>query len=116
MRPRFLRMGAMATAALAAILLIESTTALDLDGNSKGKHLAYSGQLITLTLDSDWTKIGSSNEAVVKTLATEGDTHYLIAAAPGTSYLHALFAPPCLRAVPRCAVLEMIWSVEMEVA
>ena len=115
MRSSRLTAAAVVVAVLVIAVGIEWATTMSIEGGSTDTRHAFPGELIALRLSPDWINVGSSNPVVVTPIFTGDSNYYFIAGLPGSSRLHALFAPRCLRAVPRCMVLEMIWSVEVDV-
>jgi hypothetical protein len=104
--------------AIALVLVIEGVFAIRLSTNSQPRHQAFPGQVLAVNLDGPWTELASSDPSVVApirvTLSPKA-AGYFLAIRPGRATLMAQFHPSCLDALPRCLIVQMVWSAEVDV-
>ena len=104
--------------AIALVLVIEGIVAIRLPTSSQQSHRAFPGQVLAVNLDGEWTELASSDASVVApirvTLSPKA-AGYFLAIRPGKATLMARFHPSCLDAQPRCLIVEMVWSAEVDV-
>jgi hypothetical protein len=104
--------------AIASVLVIEGVFMIRLSTNSRQSHQAFPGQVLAVNLDGAWTDLVRSDTSVVapiRVTLSPTVTGYFVAIRPGKATLMARFHPSCLDAAPRCMIVQMVWSAEVDV-
>jgi hypothetical protein len=112
------RVSLIAVIAIALVLVIEGVFAIRLSTNSQPRHQAFPGQVLAVNLDGPWTELTSSDASVVAPMRISLSptvTGYFLALRPGKATLMAQSHPSCLDAQPRCLIVQMVWSAEVDV-